>query len=154
MILPPFERGMCLQFHIVTTTSKLPSERALNRHKTVTSRKFQDTPTTLGINTGIWIFLYFISFCIVHCSVLWPTNAQLSHKLSLCYTFRHYRVILRETVISTLPNHTRIPLQLLTIQFTISLFHKHYMQVLILRSLKYEYYKIFKTNLNPLPALT
>ena len=30
-----------------TTTSKLPSERALNRHKTVTSRKFQDTPTTV-----------------------------------------------------------------------------------------------------------
>jgi len=29
-------------------TSKLPSERALNLHKTVTSRKFQDTPTTLG----------------------------------------------------------------------------------------------------------
>jgi hypothetical protein len=33
---------------LVTTTSKLPSERALNRHKTVTSREFQDTPTTLG----------------------------------------------------------------------------------------------------------
>jgi len=34
--------------------------------------------------------------------VQWPTNAQLSHKLSHCYMFRHYRVILRELVINTL----------------------------------------------------
>ena len=37
----------------------------------------------------------------VHCIflnyfVLCPTNAQLFHKLSHCYIFRHYRVILRE----------------------------------------------------------
>ena len=31
--------------------------------------------------------------------VLWPTNAQLSHKLSHCYMFRHYPVILKEPVI-------------------------------------------------------
>jgi hypothetical protein len=43
----PFERGI-FAVPLLTTTSKLPSERALNRHKTVTSRKFQDTPTTLG----------------------------------------------------------------------------------------------------------
>jgi hypothetical protein len=43
----PFERGM-FAVPLVTTASKLPSERALNRHKTVTSRKFRDTPTTLG----------------------------------------------------------------------------------------------------------
>jgi hypothetical protein len=41
-----FERGM-FAVSLVTTKSKLPSERALNRHKTVTSRKFQDTPITL-----------------------------------------------------------------------------------------------------------
>jgi hypothetical protein len=46
-MLLTLERGkfsVCL----VTTTSKLPSERALNRHKTVTLPKFQDTQTTLG----------------------------------------------------------------------------------------------------------
>jgi hypothetical protein len=47
MMLLQFERGMFAVL-LVTTTSKLPSERALNRHKTVTSREFQDTPTTLG----------------------------------------------------------------------------------------------------------
>jgi hypothetical protein len=40
IMLLPFERG---RFAVVTTASKLPSERALNRHKTVKSRKFQDT---------------------------------------------------------------------------------------------------------------
>jgi len=37
-----------------------------------------------------------------------PTNAQLFHKLSYSYMFRHYRVILREFVINTLPGHTSI----------------------------------------------
>jgi len=40
--------------------------------------------------------------------VLWPTNAQLFHKLSYSYLFRHYRVILRELVISILPSYTSI----------------------------------------------
>ena len=35
-----------------------------------------------------------------------PPNAQLFHKLSHCYMFRHYRVILRELVIYTLPSYT------------------------------------------------
>jgi len=39
---------------------------------------------------------------------LWPTNAQLFHKLSHCYMFRHYRVILRQLVINTLPSYTSI----------------------------------------------
>jgi len=39
---------------------------------------------------------------------LWPTNAQLFHKLSHCYMFRHYRVILRQPVINTLPSYTSI----------------------------------------------
>ena len=46
--------------------------------------------------------------CIFYCFVLWPTNAQLFHKLSHSYTFRHYRVILREPVINTLPRYTSI----------------------------------------------
>ena len=33
-------------------------------------------------------------------SVLWPIKAQLFHKLSHCYMFRHSRVILRELVIN------------------------------------------------------
>ena len=46
--------------------------------------------------------------CILYCFVLWPTNAQLFHKLSHSYMFRHYRVILRELVINTLPSYTSI----------------------------------------------
>jgi len=34
--------------------------------------------------------------------VLWPTSAQLFHRLSHCYMFRHYRVILRQLVINCL----------------------------------------------------
>jgi len=41
-------------------------------------------------------------------SKLWPTNAQLFHKLSHCYMFRHYRVILRQLEINTLPSYTSI----------------------------------------------
>ena len=40
--------------------------------------------------------------------VPWPTNAQLFHKLSHSYMFRHYRVIFRELVINTLPSYTGI----------------------------------------------
>jgi len=39
--------------------------------------------------------------------VQWPTNAQLNDKLLYrCYMFRHYSVILRELVVSTLPSYT------------------------------------------------
>jgi hypothetical protein len=40
--------------------------------------------------------------------VLWLTNAQLFHKLSHSYMFRHYLVILRQPVINTLPSYTSI----------------------------------------------
>ena len=40
--------------------------------------------------------------------LLWPTNAQLFHKLSHSYMFWHYRVILSEPVINTLPSYTSI----------------------------------------------
>ena len=46
--------------------------------------------------------------CIFYCFVQWPTNSQLFHKLSHCYMFRHYRVILRQLVINTLPSYTII----------------------------------------------
>jgi hypothetical protein len=48
-------------------------------------------------------------FCILFFYfVLRPTNAPLIHKLSHSYMFRHYCVILRELVISTLPSYTSI----------------------------------------------
>jgi len=40
--------------------------------------------------------------------ILWPTNAQLFHKFSHSRIFRHYRVILRQLVINTLPSYTSI----------------------------------------------
>ena len=46
--------------------------------------------------------------CIFHYFVLWPTNAQLSHKLSHSYMFRQYCVILRELVINALQSYTSI----------------------------------------------
>jgi len=45
---------------------------------------------------------------VAYCFVQWPANAQLFHKLSHCYMFRHYHVILREPVINTLPSYTGI----------------------------------------------
>ena len=44
--------------------------------------------------------------CIFYYFVLWPTNAQLFHKLSQSYMLRHYCVILREHEINTLPSYT------------------------------------------------
>jgi predicted cupin superfamily sugar epimerase len=63
-----------------------------------------------GDSRNIFIFIYF---------VLWPTNAQLFHKLSHSYMFRHYCIILRELVINT----QVFQMQLLVIQFTINMFH-------------------------------
>ena len=50
-------------------------------------------------------YTYFFLFCYF---VSWQTNAQLFHNLSHSYMFQHYRVILRELVINTLPSHTSI----------------------------------------------
>jgi len=66
--------------------------------------------------------------------VQWPTNTQLFHKLSHSYMFRHYRAILRELVINTLPSYTSISDVALVIQFTIKMFHLGFVQVLILYS--------------------
>ena len=64
-------------------------------------------------NLGIILILNIIATsililvpCTFYYFVLWPTNAQLIHKLLHSYTFRHYRVILKELVISTLPSYT------------------------------------------------
>jgi hypothetical protein len=44
--------------------------------------------------------------CIFYYFVLWQTNAQLFHQLSHSHMFLHYRVMLKEFVINTLPNYT------------------------------------------------
>ena len=49
--------------------------------------------------------MYRASFIILYNE---PTYAQLFHKLSHRYMFRHYRVILRQPVINTLPSYTMI----------------------------------------------
>jgi len=46
--------------------------------------------------------------------------------------FRHYRFIFRELVINTLPSYTSISNAAVVMQFTIKMFHKGFMQVLIL----------------------
>ena len=46
--------------------------------------------------------------CIFCYFVLWPTNAQLFHKLSHSCMFQYYHIILRELVINTLPSYTSI----------------------------------------------
>jgi hypothetical protein len=57
-------------------------------------------------NTEEKILLHVL--CVFCYFLLWPTNAQLSRKLSHSYMFRHYRVILRELVIKVLPSYTNI----------------------------------------------
>jgi hypothetical protein len=64
-------------------------------------------------DAGIWSLITVRFQClsrsaIFYYFVLWPTNAQLFHKLSYCYMFRHYHVILSELVINTLPSYTSI----------------------------------------------
>jgi len=62
-------------------------------------------------NCKNWISMHGIGECEIRHKnyfVLWPTNAQLFHQLSHCYMFRHYRIILRELVINTLPSYTAI----------------------------------------------
>jgi len=62
------------------------------------------TPNTIfllnifNVNTVCFISIHvqFIFFYFV----LWPTNAQLFHKLSHSYMFRHYSVIIRVLVIN------------------------------------------------------
>ena len=73
---------------------------------------FPRPPFTVQIQTyhkwGFHWILVITVFHLIYYFVLWPTNAQLFHKLSHCYMFRHYRVILRELVTNTLPSYTSI----------------------------------------------
>ena len=58
--------------------------------------------------------------------------------------FRHYRVILRQLVINTLPSYTSISNAAVGNKFMIEMFLIGFVQVLILQSLKSQYYKIIK----------
>jgi len=51
-----------------------------------------------------FFYMYHASFIILY----YDQQIQLFHKLSHSYMFRHYHVILRELVISTLPNYISI----------------------------------------------
>jgi len=56
---------------------------------------------------GVFFFVLISVPFNFHYFVQWPTDAQIIDKLSHCsYIFRHYRVILKELVVSTLPSYT------------------------------------------------
>jgi len=81
--------------------------------------------------------LHFLIFYFV----LWPTNAQLFHKLSHSYMFRHYRVILRELVINTLQSDTSISNAAVCNKYTIKMLRRFYARYIrsnlnIIKSLK------------------
>ena len=60
----------------------------------ILSRKvFTECRCQRHVKPPTWRTYYFV----------WPTNAQLFHKLSHSYLFRQYRVIVRKLVINTLP---------------------------------------------------
>jgi len=77
-----------------------------SRYTPRTPPGYSNGPSITSVNILLFISIHvpFIFFYFV----LRPTNAQLFHKLSHCYMFRHCRVILRELVINILPSYTSI----------------------------------------------
>ena len=77
-------------------------------------KKSSQTQQMYLIQISIYIYIYIYLFilipapCILYYFLMWPTNAQLFHKLPYSYMFRHYRVILRQLVINTLSSYTSI----------------------------------------------
>ena len=72
--------------------------------------------STFNIEINIYVICTFFIFFYGE-----PTNAQLIAKLLYCsYIFRHYYIILRELVVSTLLSYTSRSMQSLVIQFKIS----------------------------------
>ena len=94
--------------HLNHCATAVPTELSY-RHKFSPRYVFSKFPLVWGywssllLTSELWrkyistktLFMFF-------CFVLWSTNAQLFHKLSHSYMFRHYRVILRELVINIL----------------------------------------------------
>ena len=56
----------------------------------------------------VWNLFQYAVPGVFYYFVLWQTNAQLFHKLSQTYMFRHHRVIIRELVINTLSKYSSI----------------------------------------------
>jgi hypothetical protein len=57
----------------------------------------------LNLDTRFFGFLFIFYFLFLMFFTLTNKFTQLFHKLSHCYMFRHYRVILRKLVINILP---------------------------------------------------
>ena len=68
------------------------------------SQRFYVSSDIIVVEIHFSIYVTFISYYFA----LWPTNAQLFHKLSHCHMFRHSRVTLRQPAINTLPSYTSI----------------------------------------------
>jgi hypothetical protein len=64
-------------------------------------------PTPMMSSAHMNTIILILVPCIFYYFVLWPTYAQLFHKLSHSYMFQHYCVILRELAINNLPSYTR-----------------------------------------------
>jgi len=92
---------------VLQTRSHRPSllhyQTCLCKHRDL---KIQGFLMTLCCSKHYLILLHLLR--IFYYFVLWPTNAQLFHKLSHYYMFPHYRVILRHPVNNTLPSGTGI----------------------------------------------
>jgi len=88
------------------------------------------------------ILMYFCSFLILY-SYQWMHNCFTNYHIPTCF----------DTIVSSSGSLWSIPcqdtqvfqMQLLVIQFTIKMFHTGFVQVLVLYSLKSQYYKILKT---------
>jgi len=68
-----------------------------NIHSRPISGRPEQTYQQVILKLVLCIFCYFVQ---------WPKKSQLIEKLSHSYMFRHYRIILREFVVSTLPSYT------------------------------------------------
>jgi len=85
--------------------------------------------------------------CTVHLLLFFTMNNKMRN-----YFTNYHTATCFDTIVSSSCSLYSIPcqvtqvfqMQLLVIQFTIKMFHIDFMQVLILYSLKYQYYKIFK----------
>jgi len=100
--------------HLVCSTNHQASHRALVSSPLLSSVLLDPNvflSTCSRTSSACYCNISIISIPVPSISyyfVLWPTNAQLFHKLSHCYMFRHYRVILRQLVINTFPSYTGI----------------------------------------------
>jgi hypothetical protein len=84
--------------YLISEVTVTNTSNSVTEHLTVYVQNTHSSVFHFNTST-VHVFLFFYSD---------RTNAQLFHKLSHRYMFRHYRVILRELVINTLPSYTGI----------------------------------------------